>query len=211
MKAQSVARNYLFLTILLLAMILGGLTGYLFPSFAGNIAFLGTIFIRMMFCIVVPMVFASIAGTIANAKDLGRSGKIMWVTVLTFVITGAFAAIVYFFLVLAFPPVLSAWTTTATRQLGDHATMTQMIVNFFTVEDFVGLLSRRAMLPLIVFSALFGFAVNLSGEDGEPVKKFLASLTSVMLKFVNIVTYYAPVAFFAIFADLVATYGPQIT
>lgn len=211
MKAQSVARNYLFLTILLMAMVLGGLTGYLFPSFAGNIAFLGTIFIRMMFCIVVPMVFASIAGTIANAKDLGRSGKIMWVTILTFVITGAFAAIVYFFLVLAFPPVLSAWTTTATRQLGDHATMTQMIVNFFTVEDFVGLLSRRAMLPLIVFSALFGFAVNLSGEDGEPVKKFLASLTSVMLKFVNIVTYYAPIAFFAIFADLVATYGPQIT
>lgn len=32
-----------------------------------------------------------------------------------------------------------------------------------------------------------------------------------MLKFVKIVTYYAPIAFFAIFADLVASYGPQIT
>ena len=211
MKAQSIARNYFFLMILLLAMILGALTGYLFPDFAGNISFLGTIFIRMMFCIVVPMVFASIAGAVAGTKDLRRSGRIMWVTVITFIITGAVAAIIYFLLVLIFPPVTSAWTNAATEQIGNHATMTQMIVNFFTVEDFVGLLSRRAMLPLIVFSVLFGFAAHLSGDDGEPVRKFLASLTAVMLKFVNIVTYYAPIAFFAIFAGLVAEYGPQIT
>ena len=211
MKSRSIAQNYLFLMILLLSMILGALTGYLSPDFAGNIAFLGTIFIRMMFCIVVPMVFASIAGAVANASDLHRSKRILWTTIITFIITGAFAAEIYFFLVTIFPPVTGAWTSAATEELGTHATMTQMITNFFTVEDFVGLLSRRAMLPLIVFSVLFGFAVNLSGEEGEPVKKFLASLTAVMLKFVNIVTWYAPVAFFAIFADLVATYGPQIT
>lgn len=211
MKTHSIARNYTFLFILLLAMILGAITGYISPEFAGSIAFLGTIFIRMMFCIVVPMVFASISGAVANTKDLRRSGRIMWVTIITFIITGAIAAVIYFCLVMLFPPVSAAWTNAAPQQLGQHATFTQMIVNFFTVEDFVGLLSRRAMLPLIVFSVLFGFAVNLSGEEGEPVKKFLASLTSVMLKFVNIVTYYAPIAFFAIFADLVATYGPQIT
>ena len=211
MKAQSIARNYTFLFILILAMVLGAVTGYVYPDFAGSIAFLGTIFIRMMFCIVVPMVFASISGAVAGTNNLRRSGRIMWVTVITFIITGAVAAIIYFCLVVIFPPVTHAWTNAATEELGSHASMTQMIVNFFTVEDFVGLLSRRAMLPLIVFSVLFGFAVNLSGKDGEPVRTFLVSLTSVMLKFVNIVTYYAPIAFFAIFADLVAAYGPQIT
>lgn len=211
MKAQSIAKNYFFLTILLAAMILGSIIGYIYPVFANNIAFLGTIFIRLMFCIVVPMVFASIAGAVSNTGSLKRSGKIIWVTILTFVVTGALAAVIYFVLVMIYPPVLSAWTNAATEEIGNHATMTQMIVNFFTVEDFVGLLSRRAMLPLIVFSVLFGFAVNLAGEDGEPVRKFLSSLTAVMLKLVNIVTYYAPIAFFAIFADLVATYGPQIS
>lgn len=211
MNSGSIARNYFFLMILLAAMILGAITGYVSPGIAGNIAFLGTIFIRMMFCIVVPMVFASIAGAVAGAKNLKRSGRIMWTTIITFVITGAFAAVIYFCLIMIYPPVLSAWTNVATESIGDHASMTQMIVNFFTVEDFVALLSRRAMLPLIVFSVLFGFAVNLSGESGEPVRKFLESLTSVMLKFVNIVTYYAPIAFFAIFAGLVADYGPQIT
>ena len=67
------------------------------------------------------------------------------------------------------------------------------------------------MLPLIVFSILFGFAVNLNGGSETLVAKFLEDLTNVMLKFVKIVTYYAPIAFFAIFADLVASYGPQIT
>ncbi|MBQ7665153.1 MAG: dicarboxylate/amino acid:cation symporter [Synergistaceae bacterium] len=211
MNKGSIARNYFFLMILLAAMILGAITGYVSPAIAGNIAFLGTIFIRMMFCIVVPMVFASISGAVAGAKNLKRSGRIMWTTIITFVITGAIAAVIYFCLIMIYPPVLSPWTNAATESIGDHASMTQMIVNFFTVEDFVALLSRRAMLPLIVFSVLFGFAVNLSGESGEPVRKFLESLTSVMLKFVNIVTYYAPIAFFAIFAGLVADYGPQIT
>ncbi|MBQ7151397.1 MAG: dicarboxylate/amino acid:cation symporter [Synergistaceae bacterium] len=211
MKAQSVVHNYFFLMILILSMILGAITGYFNPELAGNISFLGTIFIRLMFCIVVPMVFASIAGAVAGTSDLRRSGRIMWTTVITFVITGAIAAVIYFVLIMIFPPVLEPWTKIATGEPGSHATMTQMIVNFFTVEDFSGLLSRRAMLPLIVFSVLFGFAANLSGEAGEPVRKFLVSLTAVMLKLVNIVTYYAPVAFFAIFADLVASYGPQIT
>ncbi|MBQ9594434.1 MAG: cation:dicarboxylase symporter family transporter, partial [Synergistaceae bacterium] len=71
------------MTILIAAMILGSITGYIYPAFASNIAFLGTIFIRLMFCIVVPMVFASIAGAVSNTGSLRRSGKIIWVTVLT--------------------------------------------------------------------------------------------------------------------------------
>ena len=135
----------------------------------------------------------------------------MGVTVLTFVLTGAAAAIVYFLLCQIFPPVTSAWASMAKEKVGEHATMTEMIMNFFTVEDFSMLLSRKAMLPLIIFSLLFGFSVNLAGEEGKKVAAFLDSLTTVMMKFVQVVTYYAPIAFFAIFADLVSTYGSQIT
>ena len=211
MKAKSVVNNYRFLIILLLAMILGAVTGAVLPQFAHSISFLGTIFIRMMFCIVVPMVFASISSAMANIKSRRRAGKIMGVTVLTFVLTGAAAAIVYFLLCQIFPPVTSPWASMAREKVGEHATMTEMIMNFFTVEDFSMLLSRKAMLPLIIFSLLFGFSVNLAGEEGKKVAAFLDSLTTVMMKFVQVVTYYAPIAFFAIFADLVSTYGSQIT
>ena len=210
MDKKAIAKNYRFLAILIGAMIAGALVGWFAPDFGHKIAFLGTMFINMMFCVVVPLVFASIAGSIANMSSKERAGKIMGVTVGTFVITGALAAILMFVLMKIFPPVLSPWSDVATEAMGDYASMTDMIVNFFTVSDFSGLLSRRAMLPLIVFSVLFGFAVQLTGGKDSVIGQWLAGLSDVMMKFVNIITYYAPIAFFAIFADLVATYGSSV-
>lgn len=222
LNKKSIAKNYTFLGIMLAAMILGCIVGWIFPaarnadgsivsgSGATMIKPLGTVFINMMFCIVVPLVFASISSAVANMKSRSRAGKIMGVTVATFVVTGAIAAVIMFVLMRLFPPVLTPWAEIPSEEMGEYATMSELIVNFFTSSDFVGLLSRRAMLPLIVFSLLFGFAVNLNGGQSTPVGRFLEDLTNVMLKFVKIVTYYAPIAFFAIFADLVATYGSEV-
>ena len=222
LNKKSIAKNYAFLAVMLAAMILGCIVGWIFPaardadgsmisgSGATVIKPLGTVFINMMFCIVVPLVFASISSAVANMKSRKRAGKIMGVTVATFVVTGAIAAVIMYVLMRLFPPVLVPWSEIPTEEMGEYATMSELIVNFFTSSDFVGLLSRRAMLPLIVFSLLFGFAVNLNGGQSTPVGRFLEDLTNVMLKFVKIVTYYAPIAFFAIFADLVATYGSEV-
>ena len=78
MEKKAVARNYIFLGIMLGAMVLGALFGWLAPAKA--VAFFkpfGTVFINMMFCVVVPLVFVSIAGSIANMKSMKRAGKIM--------------------------------------------------------------------------------------------------------------------------------------
>ena len=210
MEKKAIVKNYRFLVIMLPAMVAGCVMGWLAPAASAVIKPLGTVFINMMFCIVVPLVFSSIAGAVANATSRKRAGKIMGTTVATFVVTGAIAAVIMFVLVKIFPPVLTPWSEIPAEAMGDYASLSDMIVNFFTVSDFSGLLSRRAMLPLIVFSLLFGFSVNLNGGAETPVGKWLADLTNVMLKFVKLVTYYAPIAFFAIFADLVATYGAEI-
>ena len=67
------------------------------------------------------------------------------------------------------------------------------------------------MLPLIVFSILIGFGVNLSGGADCLTAKVLQDMTNCLLKVVSLISYYAPVAFFGFFASLVATYGAQIT
>ena len=211
MQTKDVIKNYKFLGILLGAMILGSIVGWFAPDFAGKLAPFGKVFINMMFCIVVPLVFASISSSVAGMKSKKRAGKILGTTVGVFVVTGAIAAVIMFVLMKIFPPVLQAWNDIPAEEMGEVATVSDMIVNFFTASDFVGLLTRRAMLPLIIFSLLFGFATNLA-ENGEgPITTFLNGLTGVMLKLVNIVTYYAPIAFFAIFAGLVADYGSMIT
>lgn len=211
MESKEIARNYRFLAILLGTMILGCIVGWISPEFAAKLKPFGTVFINMMFCIVVPLVFASISSSVAGMRSRKRAGKILGTTVAVFVITGTIAAFIMFVLMKVFPPVLTAWEDIPAEEIGEYATLSDMIVNFFTAGDFVGLLTRRAMLPLIVFSLLFGFAANLA-ESGEGViTRFLEGLTNVMLKFVKIITYYAPIAFFAIFAGLVADYGSMIT
>ncbi len=204
-------KNYRFLAIMLAAMIAGCIFGWISPEGGVLIKPLGTVFINMMFCVVVPLVFASISSSIANMKSRKRAGKIMGTTIAIFVVTGAIAAVIMFILMKIFPPVLTAWSEIPSEEIGSYASFSEMLVNFFTAEDFVGLLSRKAMLPLIVFSVLFGFSTNLAGGSETVVAKFLGSLTEVMLKFVEIITYYAPIAFFAIFANLMAEYGSAIT
>mgnify|MGYP000417178885 CR=1 FL=1 len=72
MNKKSVAQNYTFLGIMLGAMILGALFGWVWPNAAAVIKPAGTVFINMMFCIVVPLVFASISGAVANMKSRKR-------------------------------------------------------------------------------------------------------------------------------------------
>ena len=203
-------KNYGFLTCMLIGIVAGCIVGAVWPG-ATKLEPLGTLFINMMFCIVVPLVFASISSAVANMGERKRAGRIMGATIGTFVVTGAIAAVIMFALMKIFPPVLVPWQDIPSEDIGEYATLSEMVVNFFTASDFVGLLTRRAILPLIIFSLLFGFSVNLSGEAGKPVARGLESLSAVMLKFVKLITYYAPIAFFGFFANLVATYGPQIT
>ena len=200
-------KQYWFILSMLIAIVAGCAVGAVWPG-ATCLEPLGTVFINMMFCVAVPMVFCSIASAIANMKGIRRAGKIMGATLVTFLVTAAIAAVVMYAVCRVIPLVTGAYDPPE-GEVGS-VSAAEMIVNFFTVPDFTALWSRKAMLPLIVFSILFGFSVQMTGGKDSIVGKWLAGLSDVMMKFVQIITYYAPIAFFAIFADLVATYGSEV-
>ena len=200
-------KNYWFILSMLLAIIAGCVVGAVWPG-AKSLEPLGTLFINMMFCVVVPMVFCSISSAIANMVSARRAGKIMGVTIASFLVTAAIAAVIMYAIVRAIPLVTGQYPA-ETGKVGS-VSAANMIVNFFTVEDFSALWSRRAMLPLIVAAVIFGFAVQMCGEKGKPVAKLLDSLTECIMKVVKLITYYAPIGFFGFFAYLVADYGPQL-
>ena len=129
---------------------------------AARSSFLGTLFINMMFCVVVPMVFCSIASAIANMKSVKRAGKIMGVTIATFLVTAAIAGVLMYIVCRIFPLVDGHYTIVE-GEVGEALGFGDMIVNFFTKPDFAELLSRRAILPLIVAAVLFGFGVQMNG------------------------------------------------
>ena len=206
---KKLMKNYGFLICMLLGIIAGCVVGFAAPSFASKLKPLGTIFINLMFCVVVPMVFCSISSAIANMQSLKRAGKIMGVTIATFCVTAGIAALLMYFVVRLIPVVTGSYTVEV-GEVGETLGLADMIINFFTKPDFIELFSRKAILPLIVAAVLFGFGIQLSGGPETSTAKLLMDLTGCIMKTVRIITYYAPIGFFGFFADLVATYGPEL-
>ena len=202
-------KNYWFILCMLTGIVAGCLVGAFAPAFGGKIEFLGTLFINMMFCVVVPMVFCSIASAIANMKSVKRAGKIMGVTIATFLVTAAIAGVLMYVVCRIFPLVDGSYTIVE-GEVGEALGFGDMIVNFFTKPDFAELLSRRAILPLIVAAVLSGFGIQMSGGPATKTAQFLEDITNCIMKTVKLVTYYAPIGFFGFFAYLVAFYGPEL-
>ena len=213
-------KNYGFLLLMLLGIGAGCVVGAIFPvvkNGAGEIVApgatvlepLGTVFINLMFCVVVPMVFCSICSAIANMESAGKAGRIMGITVAVFLVTAAIASALMYGVVRLIPLVRGEYPameegTVQSLDIG------ALIVNFFTKPDFFELLSRKAILPLIVFAVLCGFGIQLSGGRKSMTAKLLNDATGCIMKVVKLVTYYAPMGFFGFFASLVATYGPEL-
>ena len=217
---KKLLKNYGFIITMLVGIIAGCIVGGIFPvvkDVDGNtisagatvLEPLGTVFINLMFCIVVPMVFCSIASAIANMDSMKKAGKIMGVTIITFVCTAALAAIVMYIVCLIFPLVQGQYEVVE-GEVGQTLGVADMIINFFTKPDYSELWSRKAILPLIVFAVLFGFGIQMAGGKETMTAKLLNDLTNVIMKVVKIITYYAPIGFFGFFATLVATYGPEL-
>ena len=197
-------KNYWFILSMLIAIVAGCVVGAVWPG-ATALEPLGTVFVNLMFCVVVPMVFCSISSAIANMSSAKRAGKLLGTTVVTFFCTAAIASIIMYIIVRFLP--IFTMEPEYEEGVGNTLGVADMIVNFFTKPDFTDLLSRRAILPLIVAAILFGFGIQLAGGPETKTAKLLADVTNCIMKTVKIITYYAPIGFFGFFASLVAVHG----
>ena len=193
-QKNSFFKNYGFLICMIIGIVAGCIVGATWPG-ATALEPIGTIFINMMFCVVVPMVFVSISSAIANMKSARRAGKVMGTTIATFCVTAAIAALIMYIIARCIPLVVGDYPT-AEGEIGETLGVADMIVNFFTKPDFTELFSRRAILPLIVAAVLFGFGIQLNGGPKTKTAQMLEDLNGCLMKVVKIITYYAPIGFF---------------
>ncbi len=202
-------KNYGFIICMLIGITSGCVVGLVWPGVAPGLKPLGTVFTNLMFCVVVPMVFCSIASAIANMQNMKRAGKVMGVTLATFFVTAGIAAVIMYAVVQIFPVVVGTYHIEA-GEVQKTLGVADLIVNFFTKPDFLELWSRQAVLPLIVAAVLFGFGIQMNGGPATKTAAMLEDLTGCIMKTVKIITYYAPIGFFGFFASLVADYGPEL-
>lgn len=209
-KKKSVWEAYRFSIILVGAILIGSLVGIKMGPKAVMFKPLGDLFINGMFMVVVPLVFVTISGSISAMSDMARLGKILKSLLLVFVSTGAVAAVLVLIVVNIFPPAKGVvLSMPAAEALKPFSTGGQ-IVSALTVTDFPELISRKNMLPLILFSLVFGMCVNSIGEKGKIIAGGLEALSEVFLKIIGLLMYYAPIGLGAYFAALVGEHGKEL-
>ena len=202
-------KSYGMPIILLISIIIGTILGIVLKD-TSIIKPFGDIFLNLMFTIVVPLVFFTISSSIANMVNLRRLGRILKYVFIVFVITSLISSIFMLFGLSIFDIGKGVNIALTSGSEVEKLSLGTQIVKALTVTDFSNLLSRSNMLPLIVFSILFGIGVALIGDKGKNIRSALDSISIVMMKIVKIIMYYAPIGLCAYFANLVNEFGPEL-
>jgi Na+/H+-dicarboxylate symporter len=197
--------------ILIGCVLIGAVIGLIFGDKASFVYPIGQIWLNLLFVLLVPLIFFSIGGAIANISDTRKVGKMLISTLIIFVVTASIAGILMFIVTGIFTPdtniaveAAAEQAATASDSIGDQ------IVNTFTVSDFPTVLSRAHILPLIVVTIFFGLSVSLLGEKGKPVARALDNISAVMYKMVALLMKAAPLGIGCYFVNLTATYGVDL-
>ncbi|MFR4519900.1 MAG: dicarboxylate/amino acid:cation symporter [Fusobacterium sp.] len=209
-KKKTFWENYRFSIILLGSIILGSILGGVMKDKASLFKPFGDLFINAMFTIVVPLVFVTISSSVAGMSNMKRLGNILKSLLLVFFSTGFVASIIIIIIVLIYPPAQGISLNLPPAEALKPFQTGDQIVAALTVTDFPQLISRSNMLPLIIFSIVFGLCVNMIGEKGRVIANGLDALAAVFLKMINLLMYYAPIGLGAYFAALVGQYGQEL-
>lgn len=207
-KWKKILKNYKFSLILLSGVVIGALLGIFLGERATVLQPFADLFLNLVFCLIVPVVFVSIANSIANMGNLKKLGKVLAVFFAVVIVGGLITSALGIVTVKLFDPAKGVQVTLG--EAVDTGDTSLNLVNLFTTDDFLNLLSIDHMMALIVFAILFGIAVACIGEKGKPVVALFESLSEALGKMVSIVMLYAPVGVACYFASLIGKTGSQI-
>ncbi|MCU7695032.1 dicarboxylate/amino acid:cation symporter [Haoranjiania flava] len=194
-------------TWILVAMAIGVEIGMDFPAFSQNLAFLSKIFLRMVKTIVAPLLFSTLVVGIASHSNLKQVGRMGWKSLLYFEVVTTIALLIGLLFInitkagvgIEIPPqLLSELPKSVPKTWQDH------IIDIFP-ENIIRSIYEGNVLPIVVFSVLFGIAMAMLNETKKrPMLQFAESLSEIMFKFTNLVMLFAP---FGVGAAISVTVG----
>lgn len=183
---------------------------------------IGQVFLRMLFMIVVPLIFGSVTLGVASLGDLSRIGRIGGKAMGFFLITTAAAATIGLTLVNAIGPGKSIAPEVRTQLLAEYAGEATARVGTgatFGVETFVNIVPRNPvdsaargdMLGLIFFSLIFGVALTqVSKEKAQPILGVLEGLVEVVTRIIGYAMRLAPYGVAGLIFGVTVRFGAEV-
>ncbi len=218
---------------ILIGMLLGILFGFAmtYPDWGAGfvqdwINPFGTIFVKLLKLIAIPLILASLIKGISDLKDISKFKNIGLRTVGIYIITTIVAISVGLLLVNLLKPGIGISEETITKLTETYASDAgvtskleeasrqkdqgplQFLVDMVPDNAFRAVSDNGLMLQVIFFTIFLGISMLLIGEKAaRPLKEFFDALNDVVLKMVDLIMLTAPVAVFALLANVVVSSG----
>ncbi|MDC1321413.1 dicarboxylate/amino acid:cation symporter [Flavobacteriaceae bacterium] len=216
---------------ILIGMLIGVLFGVLMLNIDGGDIFvnnwikpLGTIFVKLLKLIAIPLILASLIKGISDLKDISKFKTIGSKTIITYIVTTVVAISIGLILVNVINPgsgisseTVERLTSTYSESSGVQSKLAeannqiqssplQFLVDTVPDNAFKAMSNNTLMLQVIFFTIFLGISMLLIGEEkSKPLKSFFDSLNFVVLKMVDLIMKTAPYAVFALLASVITS------
>ena len=199
----------------LIATLFGVALGHFFPAAGASMKPLGDAFIKLVRMIVAPVVFCTVVVGIAGVGDVKAVGKAGVLTLIYFEIVSTIALVMGLIVVNIVKPgagmnvdpaALDAGAVAqyVTAGRGQHITDFLLGIIPTSIAD---AFARSDILQVLLFSVIFGLALNATGKAGAPVFEFIERLSQVLFGIVGIIMRTAPIGAFGAMAATIGSFG----
>lgn len=192
-----------------IAMILGGLVGYCFPEESQHLKVVSNMFLRLIKCIIVPIIAGTlVVGIAGHSDDLKAVGRLALKSILYFEVITTLALAVGLLAVNVIKPgvgVSLAVQTAPDSGVAPQKMTVAAMLEHAIPKSFFEAAAANDVLQVVVFAVIFAVALTqVSGKPKETMLNFFEGLSEVMFKFTGLVMKFAP---FGIGAAMAVTVG----
>ncbi len=207
-------RMHLYLQVLI-GIILGGLLGYLQPSWGVALRPLGDGFVNLVKMLIAPIIFTTVVVGLAGMGDLKKVGRVGFKALLYFEVVTTIALVIGLVVANVFAPGAGFHADPATLDAKGLARYTTAAGQMSTVDfllhlipkTFVSAFAEGEILQVLLLAVLFGLALGQLGDHGRPILNLLNELARVFFGIVSMVTRLAPLAAAGAMAYTIGHFG----
>jgi len=181
-----------------LAMAGGLLLGWALPAESQHLKVVSNMFLKMIKCILVPLVFGTlVVGIAGHSEDLKSVGRLAWKSILYFEVVTTLALAIGLVAVNVFQPGVGVALPAANSANGG-VTATKVtfsgILEHIVPKSFFEAAAANEVLQVVFFAILFAVSLaRVQGPSRTILLDGLQAVSDVMFKFVGLVMTYAPI------------------
>lgn len=195
---------------ILIALILGVVTGIVLGPYATYFKPIGTLFLNLINMIIVLLVLSSMTLGITSIHDPKKLGRVGLKTLFLYLTTTAMAIVIGLTMADVFQPGAGLNLPMPATPIKESTASISEILLSIIPSNPIAAMAQGNFMQIIIFSVFLGISINLSGEKGRPLLMFFESLADVMYRMTSIVMAFSPYGVFAIMAWVAGSFGVAV-